>query len=190
MNENFNLDEHGEIYCERISLLKKYDLSLNLVFQRVNNKHPRLGKKFLLDVQLYHLDNKVTSDYTEAVLLKESLLHFGKNLFTEVDENEYFTYSIQTVNKVKRTSLLCKFASKKLYLGKVEAKTMVSIWNQAMFGYSFQKLLERKATKSIKVVEGEMKALHKSQNIICNVPTTSEVLLMNASDIDDLLKEK
>ncbi|MDD3466959.1 MAG: hypothetical protein PHE67_07400 [Campylobacterales bacterium] len=102
-------------------------------------------KRYLLYCYVGYKDSYISKNYAESVFVKETLSLFANNMFTDYDDSDYFKLSQKKDEngKVVKT-LQCLFVEdEKVYINKSTARTIVSIWNQGLSGYSYSRLLEK-----------------------------------------------
>jgi len=143
MNEYIEIYEDTYISLSEVILNRNKDIKLLRGFDydiESNKRYMRhivvaKGKKIILD------------NIADAMLFKEEL-----GLFNFGDpQNKYFSLSSRTLDKESVYSLVLSLSDdEKVYITKSEAKAMVGLWNMAMQGYSFAKLLEFEEKYSLK----------------------------------------
>lgn len=119
------------------------DVSLN------NDKHIKLlrgfevddsaKKKFMRNVVIMVEDEFITSNMADTMIFKEelALFNFGDK------QNKYLFPSSRTIEQENTNSLdLTLSDGKVIHITRSEAKAMIGLWNMALQGYSFARLLE------------------------------------------------
>ncbi len=135
--DHINRPEPTVVYLhnkKQISLVRAFEIDA------------KKDKKYMRNV-LFIVENEVITDnFADTILLKEEL-----KLFDNGDEqNTFFRVVQRELNGKKVTSL--EFAldgGEKIYISKSEAKAIVDIWNMAMQGYSFARILEHENTQTL-----------------------------------------
>ncbi len=133
---------NGEIDISHVILDHGKNIKLLRGFEIV----PDIDKRYMRNVVIMVSDEFVTSNLTDSIRLREELI-----LFTSGDLQNKFLYP--TTRKIKKEtvhSLVLTLPSKKeVFIGRAEARTMVTIWNMAMQGYSFSRLSEFETSQSL-----------------------------------------
>ena len=120
--------------CKDIKLLRGFE-------QDAGNK-----KRYMRNIVIMIGDEFVTSNIADSMLLKEELF-----LFNQGDsQNKYFFPSSRILEKESVNSLVLTLEyGRKIYISKSEARAIVALWNMAMQGYSFSRLLEYEKVQTL-----------------------------------------
>ncbi|TKI69069.1 hypothetical protein FCU45_08900 [Sulfurimonas crateris] len=103
-------------------------------------------KKYMRNVLFIVGNEVITDNFADTILLKEELKLFDKG----DEQNTFFKVVQRELNGKKVISLeLSLDDGKKIYISKSEAKAIVDIWNMAMQGYSFARILEYENTQTL-----------------------------------------
>ena len=151
MDEIITKDVKNDIHITTVMLSKKNDIKLLRGFE-LDGK-----KKYMRNYVIIIKNEFITSNISESVLLREELLLFdrgdGANQFCKINKRK--------VGEEFRISLKIELTNKKpIYISKSEAKSIVSIFNMALMGYSFSRLLEFENKQTL---ESWANALYKNK---------------------------
>jgi len=135
MDELIFKDELNRPELTVVSLNNKHKISLLRAFE-VDLK---TQKKYMRNV-VFMIENEfITDNMADSVLLKEELILFEKG----DEQNTFFQLKSRKIRESHILSLALKLDSgKTIYISKSQARAIVSLWNMAMMGYSFARILE------------------------------------------------
>jgi len=111
----------------KISLLRAFEVDL------------QSNKKYMKNV-VFMIENEfITDNMADTVLLKEELILFEKG----DKQNTFFKLKSRKFKDSNVLSLsLTLDSGKTIHISKSEARAIVSLWNMAMMGYSFSRIME------------------------------------------------
>ena len=142
MDELIFRDEVNKPEITVVPLNNKHNISLLRAFE-VNIK---TQKKYMRNIVFMVQNEFITDNMTDSVLLKEELQLFDKG----DAQNSFFQLRSRKINGNAVFSLALELSSgKTIHISKSEAKAMVSLWNMAMTGYSFSRVLEFETQQTI-----------------------------------------
>jgi len=120
--------------------------SKNIKLLRGFEHDTKSNKRYMRNIVIMVDDEFVTSNISDSMLLKEELA-----LFNHGDvQNKYFFPSARTLEDERVNSLVLTLSNnKKIHVSRSEARAMVSLWNMAMQGYSFSRLLEFEKSQTL-----------------------------------------
>jgi len=132
---------NGRIEISHVMLNNDKDIKLLRGFE----VDPSINKRYMRNIVVMVENEFVTSNLTDSAQFKEELILFS----TGDPQNKYLYPTTRTINKESVYSLVLTLAEKKVFIGKAEAKAMVTVWNMAMQGYSFSRLSEYEANQTL-----------------------------------------
>ncbi len=125
-----------------VPLNNKHEISLLRAFE-VDLK---TKKKYMRNVVFMIQNEFITDNMADSVLLKEELILFEKG----DEQNTFFQLKSRKIKESHILSLSLKLESgKTIYISKSQARAIVSLWNMAMMGYSFARILEFETQQTI-----------------------------------------
>lgn len=106
-------------------------------------------KKYMLDVQLEYKDQLVSKSYQQTRYLVETIGLFAHRYELDIDCDDFEVAQQKNENQKSKKTLFCKFLKtdqfdKDIYLNRGMCKTIHSIFNDSMQGYSKTFCLEQK----------------------------------------------
>ena len=142
MDELIFKDELNKPELTVVPLNNKHEISLLRAFE-VDIK---TQKKYMRNVVFMIQDEFITDNMADSVLLKEELILFDKG----DEQNTFFQLKSRKIKESHILSLSLKLESgKTIYISKSQARAIVSLWNMAMMGYSFARILEFETQQTI-----------------------------------------
>ena len=125
-----------------VPLNNKHEISLLRAFE-VDLK---TKKKYMRNVVFMIQNEFITDNMADSVLLKEELILFEKG----DEQNTFFQLKSRKIKESHILSLsLTLDSGKTIYISKSQARAIVSLWNMAMMGYSFARILEFETQQTI-----------------------------------------
>jgi hypothetical protein len=135
MDELIFKDELNRPELTVVPLNNKHEISLLRAFE-VDIK---TQKKYMRNVVFMIQNEFITDNMADSVLLKEELILFEKG----DEQNTFFQLKSRKIKESNVLSLSSTLDSGKvIYISKSQARAIVSLWNMAMMGYSFARILE------------------------------------------------
>lgn len=116
-----------------ITLNKKNDIKILRGFERID------GKKYMRNWVVMIGNTIITDNFADSIIFKEELALYDTN---DDVNNIFFKIAKRTVDERESKTLSLKAGDRSIYISKAEAKSIVTIWNMALHGYSFSRLLE------------------------------------------------
>ncbi len=142
MDELIFKDELNKPELTVVPLNNKHEISLLRAFE-VDIK---TQKKYMRNVVFMIQDEFITDNMADSVLLKEELILFDKG----DEQNTFFQLKSRKIKESHILSLsLTLDSGKTIYISKSQARAIVSLWNMAMMGYSFARILEFETQQTI-----------------------------------------
>ena len=135
MDERIDVYQENNIVISHVILNHDKDIKLLRGFE----ENTKAKKRYIRNIVIMIGNEFITSNLADSILLKEelALFNFGGK------QNKYFFLSSRTIKQQSVNSLdLTLSNGKVIHICKSEAKAMVVIWNMALQGYSFSRLLE------------------------------------------------
>ena len=135
MDERIDVYQENNIVISHVILNHDKDIKLLRGFE----ENIKAKKRYIRNIVIMIGNEFITSNLADSILLKEelALFNFGDK------QNKYFFPSSRTIKQQSVNSLdLTLSNGKVIHICKSEAKAMVVIWNMALQGYSFSRLLE------------------------------------------------
>lgn len=135
MDERIDVYQENNIVISHVILNHDKDIKLLRGFE----ENTKAKKRYIRNIVIMIGNEFITSNLADSILLKEelALFNFGDK------QNKYFFPSSRTIKQQSVNSLdLTLSNGKVIHICKSEAKAMVVIWNMALQGYSFSRLLE------------------------------------------------
>jgi len=179
IDENKELSYSAMIDTCVVPLTPDGSFKLHLVFEK--DKKRRL----LLFVLMTYKNLFFSQNYQEAKYISESigLFGYGKRAFLD---NEHFEVSQITPKDEKtRHTLLCKFIEdEKVYLNVGMCKTIHSLFNEALQGYSKVKLLENRTHEELHLYWAQIKNYRPLQ-----IQVDKEMMTMMKSELPVPIKQ-
>ena len=125
-----------------VPLNNKHNISLVRAFE----VETQTKKKYMRNIVFMVQNEFITDNMADSVLLKEELLLFEKG----DAQNRFFQVTSRKINGNAVLSLSLKLSSgKTIHISKSEARAIVSLWNMAMMGYSFSRILEFETQQTV-----------------------------------------
>jgi len=125
-----------------VPLNNKHEISLLRAFE-IDTK---TQKKYMRNVVFMIQNEFITDNMADSVLLKEELILFEKG----DEQNTFFQLKSRKIKESHILSLsLTLDSGKTIYISKSQARAIVSLWNMAMMGYSFARILEFETQQTI-----------------------------------------
>jgi len=142
MDELIFKDEVNRPELTVVPLNNKHEISLLRAFE-VDLK---TKKKYMRNVVFMIQNEFITDNMADSVLLKEELILFEKG----DEQNTFFQLKSRKIKESHIHSLsLTLDSGKTIYISKSQARAIVSLWNMAMMGYSFSRILEFETQQTI-----------------------------------------
>ncbi len=142
MDELISKDEVNRPELTVVPLNNKHEISLLRAFE-VDTK---TQKKYMRNVVFMIQNEFITDNMADSVLLKEELILFEKG----DEQNTFFQLKSRKIKESHILSLSLTLESgKTIYISKSQARAIVSLWNMAMMGYSFARILEFETQQTI-----------------------------------------
>ena len=142
MDELIFQDELNRPELTIVPLNNKHEISLLRAFE-VDTK---TKKKYMRNIVFMIQNEFITDNMADSVLLKEELILFEKG----DEQNTFFQLKSRKIKESHILSLSLKLESgKTIYISKSQARAIVSLWNMAMMGYSFARILEFETQQTI-----------------------------------------
>lgn len=142
MDELIFKDELNRPELTVVPLNNKHEISLLRAFE-VDTK---TKKKYMRNIVFMIQNEFITDNMADSVLLKEELILFEKG----DEQNTFFQLKSRKIKESHILSLSLKLESgKTIYISKSQARAIVSLWNMAMMGYSFARILEFETQQTI-----------------------------------------
>ena len=142
MDELIFNDELNRPELTVVPLNRKHNISLVRAFE-VDIK---TQKKYMRNIVFMVQNEFITDNMADSVLLKEELILFAKG-------DEQNTFLKLKSRKIKESNVLSLSlilnSGKKIHISRSEARAIVSLWNMAMMGYSFSRILEFETQQTI-----------------------------------------
>lgn len=125
-----------------VPLNNKHEISLLRAFE-IDTK---TQKKYMRNIVFMIQNEFITDNMADSVLLKEELILFEKG----DEQNTFFQLKSRKIKESHILSLsLTLDSGKTIYISKSQARAIVSLWNMAMMGYSFARILEFETQQTI-----------------------------------------